>query len=335
IVMTSRNLSDLDTDPSLLTFFHPEGEITEGLRFIDRNGGSSPLVLVLKDQGEALMNEKTMYKRLWALQRDLEQQPDVGTVISLPTLLAEGKRRPFSFLLSSEKIISKLEEEQYSRIAQGFVSTDRRYGLFLLRMKEEGRSADRLQVIAGLEETVRRHHFVPHLLGGIYALQGHLSQHVASSLIYGLARLILVFSVIALFVSRSIRIALAMTVSISIVPVCILGLIGYYKIPLDTISAPAANVAIAMGIDAMIHMVHAYRRLERNKEHHLNDWLKVRRKLWEPVVTSMFIICSGFGIFFMSKFPPTQRFGAAIVFGTVIAAVTALFIFPLVAKRWR
>ena len=44
------------------------------------------------------------------------------------------------------------------------------------------------------------------------------------------------------------------------------------------------DVAIAMGIDAMIHMVHAYQRMKKDKEHHLNDWLKVRRKMWEPKV---------------------------------------------------
>ena len=228
-----------------------------------------------------------------------------------------------------------MEQEKYDRIAASFITPDRQNGLFLVRMNEQGRELHRLEVIEQIKQITRRHGFVPHLIGGIYALQGYLSRHIATSLIYGLGRLILAFTVIAFIVSHSLRISLAMTFSISLVPLCILGCVGYFKIPLDTISAPAANVAIAMGIDAMIHMVHAYHRLKKQGKHHLDDWIKVRRKLWEPIITSMLIICAGFGIFFFSSFPPTQRFGGSIVFGTMCAAITALFIFPLLAKRHR
>jgi predicted RND superfamily exporter protein len=47
----------------------------------------------------------------------------------------------------------------------------------------------------------------------------------------------------------------------------------------------------------------------------------------------MFIVSSGFAIFFFSSFPPTQRFGGAIVWGTIICAMIALFIFPALAKK--
>ncbi len=227
-----------------------------------------------------------------------------------------------------------MELEKYNKIANSFITEDRTHGLFLFRMKEEGRKSNRLVIIKELKKIITSHGFNTHLVGGIYSLQGHLSQHIAKSLIYGLGRLILIFAVIALIVGHSLRISLAMTISISMIPLCILGCLGFFKIPLDTISAPASNIAIAMGIDAMIHMTHAYRRLEKQGKHRLDDWLKVRRKLWEPITAfSMFIICSGFGIFFFSSFPPTQRFGGAIVWGTFCAATTALFIFPLLAKK--
>ena len=335
IVVTSSSLWKLDTDPSLLSYFAKDSEIFEGLEYIDKNGGSSPLVLVLRDQEGQLLNTNKIYKRLWQLHKNLENHPDVGTAISLPALLAEGKRRPFSFFASLESLLKKMEQEKYDRIAASFITPDRQNGLFLVRMNEQGRKLHRLEVIEQIKQITRRHGFAPHLIGGIYALQGYLSRHIATSLIYGLGRLILAFTVIAFIVSHSLRISLAMTFSISLVPLCILGCVGYFKIPLDTISAPAANVAIAMGIDAMIHMAHAYHRLKKQGKHHLDDWVKVRRKLWEPIITSMLIICAGFGIFFFSSFPPTQRFGGSIVFGTVCAAITALFIFPLLAKRHR
>jgi predicted RND superfamily exporter protein len=40
------------------------------------------------------------------------------------------------------------------------------------------------------------------------------------------------------------------------------------------------------------------------------------------------IITAGFGIFVLSSFPPTQRFGLAVIVGTATAATMALFVLP-------
>ena len=42
------------------------------------------------------------------------------------------------------------------------------------------------------------------------------------------------------------------------------------------------------------------------------------------------IICAGFGIFSVSTFPPTQRFGFLVILGTLAAATMALVALPLV-----
>jgi predicted RND superfamily exporter protein len=117
-----------------------------------------------------------------------------------------------------------------------------------------------------------------------------------------------------------------------VVPVCVLGAIGYLRIPLDIISSPAVNVAIGMGIDSMIHTVAAVRRRRNVGIDSKTAWLQSRVRLWKPVLGSAFIISAGFGIFALSAFPPTQRFGLAIVFGTILAAVSAIFVLPILAE---
>ena len=222
-----------------------------------------------------------------------------------------------------------MEKPAYNSIAEGFITKDRKYALFLFRMNEETRKDTRLAVIKKLSRVVDNNNMKPHLFGGIYALEGNLSKHVSKSLIYGLVRLILILTIIALLTSHSLRITIGMTFSISLVPLCVLGIISTLRIPMDIIAAPASNIAISMGIDAMIHMTHAYKRLKKQNLKIKNTWIAVREKLWEPIMTSMIIVSSGFGIFFFSLFPPTQRFGGSIVIGTIIAAFSALFVFPL------
>ena len=331
IVFTIPKLWELNTDPSLLSYFSKNSDIHEGLLYIDKNGGSSPLVIVIADQNGQTLDSNKIYQRLWELQKELEQNPDVGTILSLPTLMAEGKRLPLSFFLNWNWFFRALEQPQYDNIAKSFISSDRKSGLFLLRMKEVDRQKSRLEAVEKLGDTIQKHGFTPSLVGGIYALQGHLSMLIAESMVYSLGKLILIFFFIALIFGRSLRISLAMTMSICTIPLCVLGVIGYFQIPLDTIAAPATNVAIGIGIDSMIHMVNIFHRSKHISPNSLR-WLHVTRQMWQPVITSTLIICAGFGIFFFSSFPPTQRFGATIVFGSIIAAFASLFIFPLLAK---
>ena len=321
-ILALPGLGMIDSDPSLLSYFSKQSEMFKGFDYIDRNGGSSPLILVVKSQsGEKLSTGQT-YKQLWELQSGLEQHRSVGSVISLPVLMAQAKRAPLAFFISYEWLLDILEQPQYDQIAKSFITEDRQYGLFLLRMNEANRNLSRLDIIDEIKELVSGQGFIAEIFGGVYVLQGHLSKLVSKSLIFGLGKLILLFALISWIISRSIRVSLAMTLSICLIPLNILGLIGIYRIPLDIISAPASNVAIAMGIDSMIHMIKAYRKL--------NDWQAVRNQLWQPVLTSMIVVATGFAIFLVSNFPPTQRFGLAIVFGTILASLTALYIMPFI-----
>jgi predicted RND superfamily exporter protein len=54
-----------------------------------------------------------------------------------------------------------------------------------------------------------------------------------------------------------------------------------------------------------------------------------------PVLTTTLLICVGFGVFGLSSFPPTRRFGFAVILGTLTAATMALVALPLSASLRR
>jgi predicted RND superfamily exporter protein len=81
----------------------------------------------------------------------------------------------------------------------------------------------------------------------------------------------------------------------------------------------------------MIHMVMRMRRLSTTTANDWDAWLAARAQLWKPVLGATLIICAGFGIFSLSSFPPTQRFGYAVILGTLTAATMALVALPFAA----
>src|SRR6266536_1075071 len=322
-------LTRVNTDPSLLDYFKPHQELRDGLEYVDHNGGCNPLNLVVSAADGSKLNTDAAYQKMWTLHGALENYKDVGAVISLPTLLAEGDRTPFSFLISYEKMMEIMAQPKYARVAKGFVTEDRSEAVFTLRMIEARRTKYRVDVVNDLRSICRKYGFKADLVGGIYYLQGRLAKLVAESLVTGLFWLNLLFVVIAWLVARSIRGALAMIISLTLVPLSMLGGIGWFHIPVDIISAPATNVCIGIAIDSMIHLVFGVRRAQRDGEKGWDAWVFAREEQWRGIVYSDVIIAAGFAIFVLSDFPPTQRFGLVVLAGCVIDILANLFVLPL------
>src|SRR4029077_17991934 len=240
------------------------------------------------------------------------------------------------FLLSYEKMMEIMEQPKYARVAKSFVTEDRTQAVFLLRMVESRRHKLRLDVVDDLRAIVRNHEFKPALIGGIYYLQGRLAKLVASSLVTGLFWLNFFFIVIAWVVARSIRGAVAMIVSLTLVPLCMLGGIGWLHGPVDIISATATNVCIGIAIDSMIHLVFGVRRAQRDGKKAWAAWVVAREEQWRGIVYSDVIIAAGFAMFVLSDFPPTQRFGLVVLAGCIIDILANLFVLPLLGgAQWK
>ncbi|MCB1034812.1 MAG: MMPL family transporter [Acidobacteria bacterium] len=332
-VAAAPGLLRLTTDPSLLSYFDRGDEIYAGLEAVDRDGGSSPLLMVLESPDGGPLHQGTTLEKLQMAQDSAEADPAVGSALSLPILLAEARRQPLAVLLSNDQLLALLDTAAFGKIAGSFVTADRRQALLFLRMRESERAESRRAVIERLEAAVGEAGLVVTHVGGLYDLQGRLGRLVASSLLSGFGALALLFLAIALWVARSARSAAAMVGGLIVLPVLIFGTFGYLGLPLDVIASPAANVAIGLGIDSMIHLVLRRRKLSAEGLGNAEAWSVARRQMTAPILTAALVVGAGFGVFALSSFPPTRHFGIAIVLGTTAAAAWALTAFPFLGAR--
>ena len=324
-------LRHLNTDPDLPSYFKRGGDIRRGLDVIDENGGSSPLKLVLEDKEHAPLDKGTQYKRLRALQDSLEEDPAVGSIVSLAMVLGEAKRPFLARFLSTAHLVNMLDTPKYGEVSRELISPDRSKTLFILRMKETQQPAPRSTVIARLEHTVARQGFRTVQVGGAYDLLNEMARLLTSSIVTGVLLLLGIFVLLGLAFSRSLRVAAAMLVSLAIIPVVVRGYIAWLGMPLDFVTASASNIDLGMGVDAMIYLTLAARRAGGGTLHQAAAWSMACSDLWQPIGTSLLVICFGFGIFLLSNFPPTQRFGLFVILGSATAASAALFVFPWLA----
>ncbi|MEL7060260.1 MAG: MMPL family transporter [Acidobacteriota bacterium] len=329
-------LPRLDTDPTLLQYFAPGSEVRDGLTVVDQAGGSSPLTFLVRDPDGGTFVDDAVLAKFKAAQEAVERDPRVGTALSLPVLVDEARLSPFAAFLQTPQLIDLLDSPQYGSVASSFVDADRQRALLFLRLREEGREAERGDVVERLQAAIEASGLVTDEVGGLYQLQASLGELVASSLARGLGGLFLLFVPIAWAVSRSPAGTAATLLSLLTVPVILLGAFGLAGAPLDIISSPAANVAIAVGVDAMIHLGATARRLRQGPAglSRRAAWSVARARLGPAVLGAAAIVGLGFGIFALSSFPPSQRFGLAVALGTFASAAAALVLLPELVARF-
>ena len=328
VVATGWGFRNLDTDPSLLSYFDPDGPLYKGLEAIDRDGGSSPLNLVIRDPAGMAIGDAATIEKMWTLHESLESDPAVGSLISPALLLNEARRAPMAGFLSNALLLDLLQGPFFGRVGLSYVTPDHMEGRFFLRMREGGRVESRQAVLDRVERYATDAELEPVYVAGQYELQRQLGRLIRSSLAIGLGGLLMLFVGIAAIVSRDGWTTLVMVLCLTSIPIVVLGVMGHLAMPVDIIVSPAANVALAMGVDSMIHLVMRVRKLGNGLMADPATWIQARRELWQPIIGAAAIISVGFGIFGLSSFPPTQRFGVAVIVGTLMAATLTLVAVP-------
>lgn len=325
----------LDTDPSLLSYFKEDSKLYDGLYHVDENGGSNPLLLVISREDGKELDNSPSYDRMWQLQQDLAQHESVGSVLSLPVIMAEGDEHWLGQLLPWDMLLDILSKPQFGAVAKSFVNEDRTKALFMLRMNESGRERDRLAIIEEIKQIPSRHGFKLRAVGGTYYLQGELAKSVATSMTTGIVTLILLFGVIAFIISGSLFVVAGVMICAACISGLVIGTLGLARIPIDIISSPSMNICLGLIVDDMIHLtVTAKRHLNENSRKGLRDWQAwvdaLNTQSW-PAIVSTLTVMIGFSVFALSDFPPSQRFGLEIVYGAFLAVILALGVFPFIA----
>lgn len=124
-----------------------------------------------------------------------------------------------------------------------------------------------------------------------------------------------------------------MAFCLALTPFMLFGAVGLLGMPLDIISAPAANVALPLGIDEMIHLSYRIRRGREKGQNSWKAWQSALKELWGPILAAMLIVVSGFSLFLFSSFPPTQRLGVLVCAGAALTDLVVLVVLPAIASR--
>jgi len=358
-------LPQLSVENRFIDYYKENTEIFQGMSLIDEKlGGTTPLDVIVDAPREDFTDEdddlnvagllpsgditSTSYwfnsdglLEVRDMHEYLESLPETGKVLSLHTgmqlLQALNDDKPYSdFELAL--VYKRLPEKVRQTLITPYLSADANQIHFSVRIYESDKSLQRQALLDKIQN-----HFVNELgldntqlnLSGMAVLYNNLLQSLFKSQILTIGAVFLAVLVMFILLFRSIRLAIATIVSNMISAGLILGLMGWFGIPLDIMTITIAAISIGIGVDDSIHYVHRFK-VEFKKDQ--NYWAAIKRchssigyALYYTTVT----VVLGFSILALSNFIPTIYFGLLSGLAMITALVADFMLLPLLIARFK
>ena len=358
-------INQLYVQNRFIDYYKKDTDIYQGMEMIDRKlGGTTPFEVIIDAptgfiqmqkaeraylKKEGFWIEETGPKLVEGYWTGEESQKQVATIHEyLDGLEESGKVLSFYSTaqllkdLDEKKTLNrqylgvlyqKLPDEVRSILFDPYISEDGNQLRFSLRVYESKQGQDREALVQKI-----RTHLIENLklqpeqvnLTGMMVLYNNVLQTLFESQILTVGLVFITMFSIFLLLFRNLKVAaVAIVPNITIVAL-VLGVIGWFGMPLDIMTITIAAICFGMADDNTIHYIHRFR---QEYAKHGDYWQAAReshntigRAMYYTSITVMF----GFSILAFSNFMPTIYFGLLTGFSALVALLANLALLPLI-----
>ena len=365
-IISAIGMSRLEVENRFIDYFGKDTEIYKGMLEIDRKlGGTTPFDIVLKapdsgnDSEESpktdieqfaeedfladYLGDEQDLQNYWIspikiqeikrIHNYFDEKEEVGKVLSLATLaelaeiLNDGKAlNDFEVALLGKLLPDDIKKVLYSP----YISEDGNEVRISMRIIDSDKNLKRKELIEqsrqklmdfGYDEDQFR-------LTGMLVLYNNMLQSLYQSQILTLAMVLIVIFLMFVVLFRSISLAAIAIIPNALSASFVLGLMGWYGIPLDLMTITLAAISIGISVDNTIHYIVRFKR-EYVQDYDYKATVKrchnsIGRAMYYTSVT----IIAGFSILALSNFIPTIYFGLLTGLAMLIALLGALTLLP-------
>ncbi len=328
-------------------YFWPSSDVYQGLEFIDQNlGGTSTLEVYLSSQQEGYFKTAEGVAAVAAVEKYFAGVPETGSIRSLPALVREARKtfRAEWFPTLTDEALLTLLQSAGPQLFQDIMNRTGTEASLQVRLKETSPTLNRRRILDGLNAHLRQLE-TKELAGlaidttGIFVLYANMLESLIVSQRDTLGVVVAAIYVMLLVLFRGFRLALVVLLPQALPAVTILGVMGWFGIPLDLVTVMISAIALGVGVDSAIQYTMRFRE-EFAKDGDLRAAVErshatVGRAIW--IATT--VIVAGFGVLVFSDFFPSVWFGLftglAMLMSQFSALLTLPALFLLVGGRWR
>ena len=357
----------LRVENSFIDYFKNNSEIYKGLKLIDQKLGGTTLLDItidleelvrediyidegdtfeddefdfLEEDSESIDNTNQLFftsskmELITNIHDYLDQQPEIGKVMSFATLLKVGKElnnKKDLDIIQLALLYSELPEEYRNIIVSPYLSIEHNQAKFSLRIIDSMPGLRRNELINRLKFEIpnkvninsERIHY-----SNVLILYNNMLQSLFKSQILTLGTVIILLLLMFLMLFRSLKTSLIALlpniISISVV----LGFMGWFKIPLDMMTITIAAISMGIAVDNTIHYIYRFKNeLQKDNNYALSMYRTHMSIGFAMYYTSVTIIV-GFCILVFSNFIPSIYFGILTSLAMIMALLSSLILLP-------
>ena len=347
-------ITQLSLENRFVDYFKDGTEIRRGMLFLDQElGGTMPLDIIIQqepyeewldpddDFGEANDPYPERYwftpdkiKLLETIQKNLEQRPEIGKVISLSNL--ERVAREFNrgeplndFAI--HYILEAIPPELRAAFIEPYASPRTGELRISARIRDSGEGMPRADLLddiirfcledAGIDAGSVR-------LTGMAVLFDEMLKQLfvsqASTIGFVLIATYLMFSILL----GSTVLGLVGILPNLVAPMGVLGIMGYAGMPLDMMTITIAAIVIGIGVDDAIHYLHRFKAERENGASVVLAIQESHGSIGLAMYFTSLTVIFGFSVLSFSNFIPTVYFGVLTALAMALALVANLTVLP-------
>ncbi len=356
-------IPQLEVDNRFIDHFKSTTEIYQGMELIDSKlGGTIPLDIVIDPAPEFFASleelnaaadpfddpfaeeEETYEYNYWfnnegltrveEIHDYLDGLPEVGKVLSIATGMKVLKQLNDGLLPEDYElaVIKKNVPDAVKKVLiRPYLSEDANQTRLTMRLIESVPNLKRQDLL----EKIQRHLVQDFSLNeknvhltGMAVLYNNLLQSLYSSQILTLGFVFISILLMFLVLFRSVYLAVLAIIPNMLAACLVLGLMGWFGIPLDVMTITIAAITIGIAVDHAIHYIHRFQVEFERYGHYMETVYACHGSIGRAIYYTAMTITVGFSILALSKFIPTIYFGLLTGLAMVLALLSNLTLLP-------
>jgi len=370
VVVSGIGISKLEVENSFINYFSKDTEIYRGLKLIDdKLGGTTSLDIILKFEEEPeeelsgdLADEEDDFNfdfgggaegdpaDYWftpdklddvkKIHDYLEGLPAVGKVLSLASLIRVGEDVNQGEFDAFELAIvyKRMPEDLKSSMIDPYISIEDNEARINLRILDSLENLRRKELLEQIHSDLTGKLGFSEdriAISGLLVLYNNMLQSLFKSQILTLGVVMVGIALMLLVLFRSVPLAIIGIIPNILAAGIILGLMGWFRIPLDMMTITIAAITIGIAVDNSIHYIYRFREEFARKQDYIETLHYCHANIGKAVFYTAVTIIVGFSILVMSNFIPTIYFGLLTAFAMLVAFFAALTLLPKLILIWK
>ncbi len=164
--------------------------------------------------------------------------------------------------------------------------------------------------------------------GGYSLVEKEMSRSILVGQIYSLVFAFLAILVLLSFIFKSFTAGLMGSIPLVFAVFSTFGLMGWFGIELDIVTALLSSISIGLGVDFTIHIFWRIKWELARGNNHVQSITNTLKTIGRGIVINAFSVMIGFSILFVSVFPIIRSFAILINISLLFCLVSALVLIP-------